>query len=79
MYAYWLFMGQVWFSMEDKEWMNQFRNIILSYNKQRISDPFMSWFREQDEKGVFANNFERVLMILIDARFDQQTKAENAL
>lgn len=39
----------------------------------------MSYFREQDEKGKFANNFERVLMVLIDARFDQQTKAENAL
>jgi len=39
----------------------------------------MSWFREQGRKGAFANNFERILIILIDARFDQQTTAEKAL
>jgi endonuclease III len=61
-----------------KEWLDQFGNIILHYNEKRISDPFMAWFREQNRKGGFANNFERILMILIDARFDQQTTAEKA-
>jgi len=62
-----------------KEWMAQFRNVILRYNEQRISDPFMAWFREQDSKGTFTSTFERILIILVDARFDQQTTAEKAL
>ena len=62
-----------------KEWMDRFRNVILRYNEKRISDPFMAWFREQDRNGTFASTFERILIILIDARFDQQTTAEKAL
>lgn len=61
------------------EWIAQFREIVLAYNRQRISDPFMEWFRLQDRLGLFTNNLERILAILIDARFDQQTLAENAL
>ena len=63
----------------NNEWLDRFRNIILRYNKKRISDPFMAWFREQNQKGVLASNFERILIILVDARFDQQTTAEKAL
>jgi len=63
----------------NKKWLNDFKNIILRYNKHRISDPFMAWFRRKDKKGTFASNFERVLIILIDAWFDQQTTAEKAL
>jgi hypothetical protein len=59
--------------------LDQFRSIILHYNEHRISDPFMTWFREQDVAGAFASTFEKILVVLIDARFDQQTKAENAL
>jgi RecA/RadA recombinase len=39
----------------------------------------MIWFRHKDAEQFFDNNFERVLAILIDARFDQRTTAENAL
>jgi len=39
----------------------------------------MMWFRQKDSEGFFANDFERVLTILIDARFDQRTTAEKAL
>jgi len=39
----------------------------------------MTWFREKDGEDAFANDFERILIILIDARFDQQTTAERAL
>ena len=63
----------------NNEWLDRFRNIILRYNEQRISDPFMAWFREQNQKGALASDFERILIILIDARFDQQTTAEKAL
>ena len=62
-----------------EDWLDHFRNIVLRYNEHRISDPFMAWFREQDRNGLFTNNFERTLIVLIDARFDQQTTAEKAL
>jgi len=39
----------------------------------------MIWFRHKDAEQFFDNNFERVLAILTDARFDQRTTAENAL
>ena len=58
---------------------DEFRKIILEYNKHRISDPFMTWHRQKDGEKAFANDFERILMILIDARFDQQTTADKAL
>ncbi|MFW6116987.1 MAG: hypothetical protein ACOC6G_00195 [Thermoproteota archaeon] len=51
----------------------------MSYMEDRVSDPFMEWFRTKDAEGFFADDFERVLAVLIDARFDQQTTAENAL
>ena len=51
----------------------------MQYNNQRISDPFMTWFREQEQKGTFTTIIEKTLIVLIDARFDQLTTAENAL
>lgn len=63
----------------DPVWLNNFRKIIMDYNENRAPDPFMIWFRRKDAEGFFENDFERVLAILIDARFDQRTTAENAL
>jgi hypothetical protein len=57
----------------------QWRSIILRYNEHRIADPFMTWFRARDPAGAFSSVFEKVLIVLIDARFDQQTRAEHAL
>ena len=51
----------------------------MDYNENRRPDPFMTWFRQQDSKGFFQSDYERVLAILIDARFDQRTTAEKAL
>ena len=65
--------------MIDSQWKDSLREIILEYNKHRISDPFMTWFRQKDKEKAFANDFERILIILIDARFDQQTTADKAL
>jgi len=65
--------------MKGSQWKDSLREIIWEYNKHRISDPFMAWFRQRDEEKAFANVFERILIILIDARFDQQTTAEKAL
>jgi len=39
----------------------------------------MIWFRRKDSEGFFVDDFERVLIILIDARFDQRTTADKAL
>jgi hypothetical protein len=61
------------------EWVEQLREIILTYNTNRISDPFMAWFREHDHANAFRNQFKRILIILIAARFDHQTTPENAL
>jgi len=63
----------------DPAWVDRFRKIIIDYNKNRAPDPFMLWFREKDTEGFLESDFERVLVILIDARFDQRTTAENAL
>jgi hypothetical protein len=63
----------------DHEWMKRFREIILAYNENRISDPFMIWFRQKDSAKFFVDDFERVLVILINARFDQMTTADKAL
>lgn len=60
-------------------WLDHFRRIIIIYNENRAPDPFMIWFRQKDAEGYFESEFERVLTILIDARFDQRTTAENAL
>ena len=61
------------------DWLQSFRNIILSYTQNRAPDPFMTWFRKKEEEGFFKDDYKRVLSILIDARFDQQTNAKNAL
>lgn len=66
------------FENSDK-WFELFREIILAYNKKRAPDPFMIWFREKEINSFFANNEEKALAILIDARFDQMTTAEKAL
>lgn len=63
----------------EKKWLEDFRKIILEYHKKRAPDPFMMWFRQKDSELFFANDFEKVLTILIDARFDQKTTAEKAL
>jgi endonuclease III len=63
----------------DEDWLRRFREIIIVYNENRAPDPFMLWFRQRDSKQFFADDFQRVLAILIDARFDQRTTAENAL
>jgi len=63
----------------EKRWLEDFRKIIIEYHKNRAPDPFMIWFRRKDSEGFFANDFEKVLTILIDARFDQRTTAEKAL
>ena len=60
-------------------WLDHFRKIIITYSENRAPDPFMIWYRQRDSEGLFGNDFERVLAILIDARFDQRTTAENAL
>lgn len=39
----------------------------------------MMWFKGKEETDFFGDEKERVLSILIDARFDQQTTAKNAL
>jgi hypothetical protein len=63
----------------DPAWIDSFRKIIIDYDENRAPDPFMIWFRERDAGGFFPSDHERVLIILIDARFDQRTTAENAL
>jgi hypothetical protein len=50
---------------ESNAWLEQLREIILTYNTNRISDPFLAWFREQDHANAFRNQFERILIILI--------------
>ena len=62
-----------------EEWILRFRNIITAYTENRAPDPFMMWIRQKNSEGFFADDSERILAILIDARFDQRTKAENAL
>jgi len=65
--------------MDDtKAWLAKFSDIIVAYMKNRAPDPFMNWFRHKDECDFFADDFERILVVLIDARFDQMTTAENA-
>jgi endonuclease III len=63
----------------DHGWLDRFRKIIVAYNENRVPDPFMIWFRQKDAEGFFESDFERVLAILVNARFDQRTTAENAL
>lgn len=61
------------------DWLDQFCNIILAYNAKRQPDPFMSWFRDKELHGFFSDDVQKVLAVLVDARFDQMTTAENAL
>lgn len=63
----------------NEDWLKKFREIIIAYNENRAPDPFMKWFRQRDSERFFADDFQRVLAILIDARFDQRTTAEKAL
>lgn len=63
----------------EKEWLDNFRKVIVEYHKDRAPDPFMFWFRKKNAESFFADDFEKLLTILIDARFDQRTTAENAL
>lgn len=65
--------------MDDSLDLDQLRSSILQYRKHRISDPFISWFRERDSADGFSSAFEKILVVLIDARFNQQTRAEHAL
>ncbi len=62
-----------------EKWLAKIKNIITAYTRNRAPDPFMIWFRQKDSEEFFADDFERVLAILIDARFDQRTTAEKAL
>jgi len=62
-----------------EEWPSRFRKVIIDYTRNRAPDPFIIWFRRKDSEGCFADDFERVLVILIDARFDQRTTADKAL
>jgi len=55
------------------------RKVVIDYTENRAPDPFMIWFRRKDSEAFFADDFERVLTILIDARFDQRTTADKAL
>lgn len=66
-------------SAKSGSWFEQFRSIILAYNEKRQPDPFMQWFKKKEEQGFFADDTEKILAILIDARFDQMTTAEKAL
>ena len=66
-------------SAKSSSWFEQFRIIILAYNEKRQPDPFMQWFKEKEEQGFFSDEKEKILTILIDARFDQMTTAEKAL
>ena len=66
-------------NLDSEEWLMQFRKVIVDYTKNRAPDPFMIWFRRQDSQRFFIDDYERVLVILIDARFDQRTTADKAL
>jgi len=59
--------------------VKEFRKIIREYYTKPRPDPFLDWFKEQEKAGVFQSLFEKVLIVIVDARFDQATKAENAL
>jgi hypothetical protein len=66
-------------NLGSEKWLLKFRKVIIDYTKNRTPDPFMIWFRRQDSKRFFVDDFERVLVVLIDARFDQRTTADKAL
>ena len=61
------------------EWEAKLRDIIIAYAGNRAPDPFMTWYRRKNSEGFFVDDFERALVILIVARFDQVTEAEKAL
>jgi hypothetical protein len=66
-------------SLDTETWLAKFRDVIITYMRNRKPDPFMKWFHRKDSNGFYSDDFERVLTILIDARFDQMTTAEKAL
>jgi hypothetical protein len=62
------------------KWVGQFRSVVTEYHKHRRPDPFMEWFRAQISAGMLEDAFSKVLIILVDARFDQAgIRAEGAL
>jgi hypothetical protein len=59
---------------------DRFRDAINSYHQNtRFKDPFVQWFQEAIAEPHKNDVTLRVLLILIDARFDQLTPAESAL
>ena len=66
-------------NLHPEKWQLKFQKIIIDYTRNRAPDPFMMWFRRKVSEGFFADDFERVLVILVDARFDQRTTADKAL
>jgi len=66
-------------NQDSEKWLPKFQKVIIDYTRNRAPDPFMTWYRRKDSEGFFAGDFERVLVILIDARFDQRTTAGKAL
>ena len=59
--------------------VDKFRNIIQTYYTKPRPDPFIAWYWEKIQSGEIRDSFEKILVTLIDARFDQVTTAENAL
>lgn len=66
-------------NQNSEKWLSKFRKVVVDYTGNRAPDPFMSWFRRKDSEGFFTDDFEKTLVILIDARFDQRTTADKAL
>ena len=56
-----------------------FRELIQSYYQEPRPDPFLAWYWEKVNSKEINDAFRKVLVTLIDARFDQVTTAENAL
>ena len=50
----------------------EFRRIIEEYYSKPRPDPFLEWFCSHDRESELRTSFERVLVILVDARFDQR-------
>lgn len=64
----------------DRDWLRKLKIIIETYHKNRKIDPFMKWYKESEKNGIFKPLFEKVMIIIIDARFDQGSiSAEAAL
>jgi hypothetical protein len=55
------------------------RRAVDHYHKELRYDPFMNWFRKRAAEDTLGNTFDKVLVVLMNARFDQGTTAEKAL